>query len=145
MSTSVLLVEYDADDRRRMGGWLAKEGYDVLVCPGPSEPDYSCLGARGQSCPLAKEADIVVLDMRLASDEMMEGTPGWELLLYYMENGKRIVALSDGEDPVHPRSDEGVTVIRRPPDRETLVGAVRDFVGTSSAKERGRRGDDPAG
>jgi CheY-like chemotaxis protein len=124
-SGSVLVVEYDEQERSRIGEILEGEGFDVVACPGPTGPDYVCLGGRGLPCPLAHEADAVVLDMRVAGDVMMRGTPAWELLIYYMERGKRIVALSDGEDSVHPLSDERVTAIRRPPDANSLVRAIR--------------------
>src|ERR1700758_4784838 len=109
--TSVLLVEYDTVERARIGTLLEDEEFDVVTCPGPQGPDYVCLGGRGLPCPLAHDADLVVLDMRLAPDVVMRGTPGWELLIYYMERSKRIVALSDGEDAVHPLSDDRGTVI----------------------------------
>jgi len=125
--TTVLIVDDDSDERRRIGSWLASAGFEVIECPGPSSPDYSCLGGRGEPCPLAHAADIVVLDIRLASDEMMMGTAGWELLLYYTTQGKKVVAMSGPEDSVQVLTDDLATVIRRPPEREQLVAAVRDL------------------
>jgi hypothetical protein len=124
---SVLVVEHDPVERHRIGSWLESDGFDVIECPGPGEPDYSCLGGRGEECPLAHAADVVVLDLRLASDEMMSGTPGWELLLYYVTNGKRVVALSGIEDSVHLRPDDDVSLVARPPHRQPLLDAVRDM------------------
>jgi CheY-like chemotaxis protein len=123
--TSVLLVEYDEQERQRIGNLLEDEGFDVVACPGPQKPEYVCLGGLGLPCPLAHGADVVVLDMRLASDVMMKGTPGWELLIYYMEKRKRIVALSHDDDPVHPLSDSRVTVIKSPADGVSLIRAIR--------------------
>ncbi|MEX2555019.1 MAG: hypothetical protein WEB06_05250 [Actinomycetota bacterium] len=125
MGPAVLLVEPDSVRRNEIGRWLEDAGYEVLDCPGPSAPDYSCIAACGAPCPLAGAADVVVLDMRLASDDAMQGLTGWELLIYYMEHGERVVALSGQEDSVHPLDDEGVTVLRRPVDREELIDAVR--------------------
>ena len=122
---AVLVVEFDEKERRRIGSWLAQAGFQALMCPGPRAPDYTCLGGRGMPCPLARDADIVVLDLRLASDEMMTGTAGWEILVYYVSNGKKVVALSGDEDSVHPFADDRVTVIKRPPDRDAVVAAVR--------------------
>ena len=136
MSTAVLVVEHDVDERGRIGRLLESEGYEAILCPGPIAPDYTCLGGRGQSCPLAHEADLVVLNMRLASDVIMKGSPGWQLLVYYMEQGKPIVALSNGEDSVHPLTDDNVTTIRRPPDDRALVKAVRTLAAHAKA-ERG--------
>jgi hypothetical protein len=135
--TSVLLVEFDADEQTRVGTLLEDRGFDVVTCPGPQSPEYICLGGRGLPCPLAHDADVVVLDMRLASDVVMRGTPGWELLIYYMERGKRIVALSDEDDSVHPLSDDRVTVIKRHSPDDVLVDAVRSALrGPSPAEAR---------
>lgn len=141
---SVLVVEEDADERRRIGAIFEAEGFDVVACPGPQEPDYTCLGGRGLPCPLTRDADVVVLDLRLASDEMLQGTTGWQLLLYYVESGKRIVALSGEEDSVHPLADDQVSVIKRPAGSESLLSAVRDLVRRSSAEGGIHRGEDPA-
>jgi CheY-like chemotaxis protein len=137
--TSVLLVEYDTEERARVGALLEDQGFDVVTCPGPQGPDYICLGGRGLPCPLAHNADIVVLDMRLAPDVVMRGTPGWELLIYYMERSKRIVAISSEDDPVHPLSDDRVTVIRRHSPDEVIVAAVRAALNAPSPSE-GHRG-----
>jgi CheY-like chemotaxis protein len=120
----VLVVTDDAADRAMIGGWLDRAGYDALLCPGPSAPDYRCIGGRGERCPLAADADVVVLDMQLASDDMMTGSPGWELLLYYMAGGKKIVALASDDDVVVPRSDKGVVVVQRPASEKELLAAV---------------------
>jgi len=122
--TSVLVVEPDPTRRDEIAGWLEAEGWDVLMCGGPKGPEYTCLGGRGENCPLAQVSDTVVLDMQLDSDMVMYGTPGWMLLLNYFERGKRIVALSGADDSVHLLTDEQVTVIPRSADRATLVHAV---------------------
>jgi CheY-like chemotaxis protein len=125
---SVLVVENDYDRRFEMGGWLEDAGFDVLVCPGPRAPSYTCLAADDRDCPLATVADVVVLDMHLASDEAMQGTPGWELLLYYLDRGPRVVAIAGDPDSFRPRPDADVAVLRRPPDRRELIGAVNRLI-----------------
>src|SRR6266498_3675726 len=72
--STVLLVEADADERDRFGAWLEDEGFDLLTCPGPTEPDYTCIGARTGACPLAAEASVVILDMSLDSEAVVMGT-----------------------------------------------------------------------
>ena len=52
------MVEPDVELRDVMGNWLEETGYDVLACPGPSTPDYTCVAGRGKSCPLADAADV---------------------------------------------------------------------------------------
>jgi len=87
-------VESDADARDRIGSSLEDEGYDVIGCPGPTRPDYTCVGSRTQQCPLAEDADVVVLDLVLEGDVAMEGTPANALLLYYTWASKKVVASS---------------------------------------------------
>lgn len=123
----VLLVAFDPQQRSRIGGWLEDDGFDVLMCPGPLAPDYTCLGGRGEACPLANEASIVVLDMRLAPDELMTGTPGWQILMYYVAAGMRVVAISGELDAFRPRPDDQVSVLQRPARREDLISAVREL------------------
>ncbi len=118
------MVEADPRTRERMGSWLERAGYEVLTCRGPSAPDYSCLAGRHEPCPLALEADAIVLDLHLASDTLVVGTPSWEILLYYVSLHKPVVALVGEEDPIRPVSDEEVTVLRRPVRKGGLVGAV---------------------
>src|ERR1700740_281426 len=79
----VLVVEHDKKERLRIGGILEGEGFGVVGCPGPRAPDYVCAGGLGLPCPIANQADVVVLDLRLGSDVLMRGTPAWELLIYY--------------------------------------------------------------
>lgn len=124
----ILVVASDNDERRAISAWLDDAGYDdVMFCPGPGGPDYTCLGGRGAMCPLTAAADIVVVDMKLRSDEMMQGTPGWQLLLYYYEHGKNIVAISGPEDAVHPFAERTVRVVDRPPHHAQLLDAIRSF------------------
>jgi len=125
----VLVVAADSGSRERIGAWLAEEGYEVLECPGPGRPDYTCLGGRGQPCPLARAADVVVLDLWLASDSIMEGTPSWRLLDYNLEHGHPVVAIADPEQPKRFYPDERVIPLDRPPDRKALLAAVDILAG----------------
>jgi CheY-like chemotaxis protein len=142
MRRTVLLVERDAGRRSEVGDWLEDAGYEVMTCPGPSSPNYTCVGSTGAACPLAEGSDVVVLDMRLGSDDAMQGTPGWELLIYYMERGERIVALTAADDAVRPRTDDGVIVLDRPVEREPLIEAVGALANGGWGTEDGH---DPAG
>jgi CheY-like chemotaxis protein len=130
---TVLVVEAETKARDGIADWLDHAGYEVEACPGPSSPDYTCIGGRGLPCPLAVSADVVVLNDHLASDTAMQGTPGWQLLTYYMEIGKSVVALVDASDFVVPRDDDNVRVLRRPVDKKSLLKAVAEL--TNSAEE----------
>jgi len=131
--TTVLLVEADRRERERMSSWLEEAGYEVAICPGPTAPDYTCVGSRGGACALADEASVVVLDMSLESEAVMTGTAAEELLALYLFGGHRIVALGS-----HPGGEVPGQLVRlhRHPEREALVDAVRGLVvlgpGTSS-------------
>jgi hypothetical protein len=119
----VLLVEADQQERDRFASWFEQAGFDVTTCPGPSGPDYTCLGARGV-CPLAAEAAIVVLDMSLESEAVVWGTSAEELLATYLFAGHRIVVLGS-----YPGAGVPGQLVRLPrhPGRAELVGAVLDL------------------
>jgi DNA-binding response OmpR family regulator len=120
----VLLVEADSRERDRLGRALEEAGFEVLQCPGPGGPDYVCVGGRGERCPLAEAADVIVLDLWLRSDTIMTGTPGWELLSFYGSMAKPVVALSAPGDPFTPMGEGSVAVLRRPPELTELIAAV---------------------
>jgi hypothetical protein len=81
------VVEANADERDRFGTWLEDEGFDLLTCPRPTEPDYTCIGARSGACPLGAEASVVILDMSLDSEAVAMGTAAEELLGMYLMSG----------------------------------------------------------
>jgi hypothetical protein len=120
----VLVVEADPAERGRFGAWLERAGFQVLVCPGPTEPDYTCVGSRAGACPLASEANLVVLDMSLQSEGVVMGTPAEELLGLYLLAGHRVVVLGS-----HPGDEVPGQLrrLRRHPERGELVAAVREL------------------
>ncbi len=121
---TVLLVEADAGEQESLGSWLEEDGFHVITCTGPSEPDYTCVGARAGACPLADAASVVVLDMSTRSEGVMEGTAAEELLGLYLFAGARVVALGS-----HPGEEIRGSLVRmrRHPRREDLLGAVRSL------------------
>ena len=133
----VLVVEGHEEDQRLVAAWLEDAGYeDVMFCPGPGTPTYTCVGSGGKPCPLSRAADIVVIDLRLRSDEMLAGTPAWQLLLSYYEQGKNIVAISSDEASMRPTSDEQLHVVWRPLEQRTFMEAVDSFWRSFSSAER---------
>lgn len=121
---TVLIVEADDGERERLSSGLERSGYEVAVCPGPSAPDYTCVGSRGGTCALASEASVIVLDMSLDSESVMMGTAAEELLALYLFAGHRIVALGS-----HPGGSVPGQLVRLPrhPRDDALVEAVRSF------------------
>lgn len=125
---NILIVEYHDDIRRRWSEWLEAGGFDVMECPGPREPEYVCMAGRGDGCPLAHGADIVIIDMKLASDQALEGTPSWQLVLHYLESGCDVIAVTDNSVLLRWLQDERVLAIPDPQDAEDLLRAVRACV-----------------
>jgi len=123
-NTVVLLVESDPEDRDRYGAWLEEEGMEVVVCPGPSGPDFTCVGSRTGACPLATKADVVVLDASLPSDVFAEGASASDLVALYTALGKPVIGLATLARDVPPPA----AFLRWPPSEKELVAAVRDRV-----------------
>jgi CheY-like chemotaxis protein len=121
----VLVVEPDPFERDRLGEVLEDAGYEVISCPGPTAPDYTCIGAREGACPLLEQADVVVLDTWLASDELGEGASSDELLELYASHGRAVVALGPGGWLHDPVSHERVIGLEEHPETWEIVAAVR--------------------
>ena len=90
---AVLLVVADRHQRDAFGWGLEAAGFDVLTCPGPTGPDYTCVGSREGVCPLVNDADVIVLDMSLDSEAVVAGTPAEELLSLYVHGERPVVVL----------------------------------------------------
>lgn len=130
---TVLLVEADEGERERLGKALEDGGYQVIACPGPTGPDYTCIGGREGYCPLLERADVVVLDTWLAGDEVGIGTTADQLLQMYTSVGRTVVVLAPGGwlDPFtagnvirldeRPEAGDVVAAVRSAPDVEGFV------------------------
>jgi CheY-like chemotaxis protein len=126
--SAILVVEANPAARHRMGNWLADAGYEVLMCPGPQAPEYTCLGGRGLPCPLPAVADLVVLDLELMSDWVFEGTPAWRLLEYYQNGGKPVVALTGDDFPTLETDRDSFIAMPRSSHPSVLLRAVRNLL-----------------
>ncbi len=123
---TVLVVEADRSERERFGSWLEESGFNVLVCPGPTEPDYTCVGGREGACPLVAEADVVLIDMSLESEAVVMGTAAEELLGLYLLTGSPVVVLGSrpgGEVPGQ------LVRLHRHPERQDLIRSIRALTG----------------
>lgn len=118
---NVLVVESDPTERERLAAALEGDGFQVLLCSGPTEPDYTCIGSRSGTCPLATEGAVVVLDMSLNSEMVMMGTPAEDLLGMYLESGHPVVALGSrpGEE-----TQGRLLRLRRHPETAMLLETV---------------------
>jgi DNA-binding response OmpR family regulator len=124
----VLVVEGDDDAREDLGRALEAAGHQALLCPGPSTPDYTCVGTRGGTCALAAGADAVILDTRLRGDDLFGGTTGWQLVLLYRDLGLPLVALVEPGDAGSMVRGEGAVIVRRPPAAPAVLRALRRAV-----------------
>lgn len=121
----VLVVEKEARRRRLVGGWLEEAGMDVLLCPGPSEPDYTCIGTGAGRCPLAAGAGVIVLDLWLGGDSAMIGTSAIDLLHYYRSWQRPVVVILDRHDEAAAWTrEQPLPMLEWPPDRHELVETV---------------------
>ena len=99
---------------------------------GPTEPDYTCIGARTGACPLAAEATVVILDMSLDSEAVVMGTAAEELLGMYLMSGHPVIVLgSRGGEEIAGQ----LVRLRRHPRREELIEAVRSLAAPSSGSK----------
>ncbi len=108
----VLVVESDPEEAEVLGSRLEASGFDVIACPGPIGPDFVCVGDRTGSCPLIDSADIVVLDCRLESDQVLEGTSAYDLLALYVCSGRPVVAIG-GDEAAPLFAEDDVTFLER--------------------------------
>jgi CheY-like chemotaxis protein len=121
---TILIVEADGGERELLGDVLEASGLDVILCSGPTAPDFTCIGSRDGSCPLIDAADVIVLDLWLESDTVLAGTPGSELLELYRASGRPVVALSRQGGAIDAIVDEDVIHLERWPDPDSVVAAV---------------------
>jgi hypothetical protein len=118
---SVLVVEHDPTERERLASTLEGDGFQVLLCSGPTEPDYTCIGSWSGTCPLATEEAVVVLDMSLDSELVKMGTPAEELLEMYLGSGHPVLALGTRPGEEVPGR---LVRLRRHPETALLLEAV---------------------
>ena len=128
---TILLVESDPHERERLGSALERGGFDVIQCPGPSAPDFTCIGGREGYCPLLEQADAVVLDVWLAGEQLGVGTPPEQLLEMYLAGGRSVVTIGLGQAwrataragalGAHPEGDDLVAAVRNLPPSARFV------------------------
>lgn len=118
---NVLVVESDPVERERLSAALEGDGFEVVLCSGPTEPDYTCVGARLGRCPLATDGCVVVLDMDLDGDAVVQGTSAEELLDFYLAARHPVLTLSSRPGGTE---GDGVLRLRRHPETEALLTAV---------------------
>jgi hypothetical protein len=132
-SGAILLVEADPAERVCLSAALESVGFAVSVCPGPSGPDYTCVGDREGKCPLVPPANAVVLDLALQSEDVSEGTSPEDLLGLYLSAGKPVIALGSWNG-LRPYVEEGVIRLPRYPDEASVIEALSGVVRTEGTE-----------
>jgi hypothetical protein len=97
---------------------------DVVACPGPTAPEYTCIGGREGYCPLVERADVVVLDPWLAGDEYGVGTSADDLVEVYASGGRTVILLGS-VGWLEPFIGGHVVGLGERPDAGDVVAAVR--------------------
>jgi len=115
-----LVVAYDRAISSAVGGWLEMAGFDVDLCPGPRRPDYRCIAADERDCPLARDADVIVLDLWLQSDADDRGSSAMDLVRYYRSRGKPLLILDHGRTTSTLFTGQHVAVLSWPPKRDEV-------------------------
>jgi hypothetical protein len=121
---TVLLVESDHAESERLGRALENAGYEVITCPGPTAPEYACIGGREGYCPLVERTDVVVLDPWLAGDDYGVGTSADALVELYVSRGRTLILLGS-VGWLDPFTGGHVVSLGDRPDASVVVAAVR--------------------
>jgi hypothetical protein len=130
----VLMVVPEDDQREQYEAWISEIGVEVRACPGPGAAD-DCVGVREGTCPLAKGADVVILDSRVAHERELEafyllhgeasrparaqasGTPTFREPIHAAPPGGYLAVLTDKGGPLPAHR----TVSSGPSDRASSV------------------------
>jgi DNA-binding response OmpR family regulator len=119
--TRILLVQSDRRLRELLAPWLPDARFEVAACPERARD--GCPPPEG--CGRAEDVDLVVLDLELESRRLPCGIPAWELLQLYRSRDRPVLVLTGRDDLVRPVPGDRLGVLRRPPEREAFLEAVR--------------------
>ena len=124
-----LLVEVRGG-RWREAGAAHSAGFEVLACPGPVGKWSGCPALRGEPCPLASGADLIV--------DAMPGEPGQSLLEAHRRLHPSVPVCIDvaGEDD-DDSADPSVPRIPRRAEEAVVIGLLQRLAGPSSHSEPG--------
>jgi hypothetical protein len=92
--------------------------------PGSDAPTYVCIGDRTGRCPLVEDADVIVLDCRIESHDVHEGTSAYDLLSLYVTSEKPVIVLG-GSDIAHRFIEEEAVFLEQDPDGGLIAAVER--------------------
>ena len=125
---TVLIVQEDEAERRRLTDCLRVAGFLASSCPGPSS-DLDCpLDCGNRACAKALGCDLIVLDPATKSEDTFEGASPFDLLAAYVAEDKPIVLTTRSTTGVRPYLGEQVRVVSRPASPDELLAAIRDLL-----------------
>lgn len=129
--STALVVSEDSGLLESLTQWLEADGIEVMDCPGPRAPHFSCIGLRGEPCPLVGGADVVLLDLHPEPGQLIDRTGRAGLVSYYRQRGRHLVAMVDAANTLELPGTDGVAVVERLAERGTVVGTVREVLSGS--------------
>ena len=129
---SVLVVSSDAGLREQVAVWVGEAGYEVITCPGPHPPGYSCIGLRGERCPLDAVADLTVLDLHPSGLALGDETGRAALVEIYQADGRPVLVLADELSSEPHAETSGAAILERTADRGALMASVRELLAPHS-------------
>jgi len=128
----VLVVSSDAGLREQVAVWVGEAGYEVITCPGPHPPGYSCIGLRGERCPLDAVADLTVLDLHPSGLALGDETGRAALVEIYQADGRPVLVLADELSSEPHAETSGAAILERTADRGALMASVRELLSPHS-------------
>ena len=108
---------------------LEDSGHDLMICPGPHVPAYSCVYDKAGRCPLPEAADVIVLDADLESDAAGQGTSSHELFTSYRTVGCPVVVLADAGRAADLYAGEAAAVLPRDTAPDRVVDQIEELIG----------------
>ena len=131
--STALVVSEDSGLRENLAQWLEDDGIEVTVCAGPRAPHFSCVGLRGEPCPLVGGADLILVDLHPEPGELVDHTSRTELLRHYLSPDRRVVAMVEGSGTVDLPQLDGVALCERLAGRGVVLEMVHQLLGESSS------------
>lgn len=131
---NALVIEENEAVAAQLEGWLRDAGYVVRYCAGPTAPRYRCAEGHGGPRALIRDADLVLIDPWIASDDVMDGVAAIDLLTECAIDEIPTVVFRHGWD-LRNIADAFVSA-GWPPTRSEILTSID----TSRQTEQGRTG-----
>jgi DNA-binding response OmpR family regulator len=127
-SVSVLVVSSDLGLREQVSTWVDEAGYDVVMCPGPHLPGRSCIGLRGEGCPLDAVADLTVLDLHPVGRGLTDQSGRAALVEIYQADGRPVLVLTDDVASEAQVELSGAAILERTAERGEVLASIRELL-----------------